>query len=68
MWPGDFSNLCVYSMGGKSERHCHKNQEKQSKNHKAGYGYLTKSPPPPFFPFYLITEAWNPGDQKSLAD
>lgn len=66
MWPGDFSNLCVYSVDGNSKRHCHKSEEKHSKNHKAGYGYLTK--PSFFFSFYLITEAWNPGDQKSLAN
>lgn len=65
MWPGDFSNLCVYSMDGISKRDCHENQEKHGKSHKAGYGCLTK---PYVFLFYLITEAWNPGDQKSLAN
>lgn len=66
MWPGDFSNLCVYSMDGNSKRHCHKNQEIHSKNHKVGYGYLTKLYF--FFLFYLLSEAWNPGDQKSLTN
>lgn len=52
MWPGDFSNLYVYSVNGNSKMHCRKNQEKHSKNHKAGYGYLTKPPPPTLFFFF----------------
>ena len=41
--------------------------KKNSKNHKAGYGYLTN---PSFFSFLfnLITEALNPGEQKRLAN
>ena len=66
MWPGVFSNLCVYSMDGSSKRHCNKNKKIHSKNHKVGYGYLTK--PCFFFFFYLISEAWNPGDETSLAN
>lgn len=67
MWPGDFSNLCVYSMDGNSKRHCHENQEIHSKNHKVRVWLFDKALFF-FFLFYLLSEAWNPGDQTSLTN